>query len=219
MNELHLPPPRPSFLKNRPEVPKLLTPLRRRLRDAYVAASDRGWLGLVPVKTHVVICGFPRSGTTLLQLMVETSTPRAKAFGNERSGLSVARYTWPVRSSLPHLEEAGRHLPRQRDPRLLPGPPHAGPLHPQRPGPAGRADVRLRRQAGVLRTGGEVARRLRPHSVPAGVPRRDAGRVPATWWNGRTTSRSRSRGSSAARTCGSSTSSTPPCLSTSTRGR
>lgn len=91
------PPPRPAFLKNRPEVPRLLTPLRRKLRDLYIEASDRSWLGLVPLQTHVVICGFPRSGTTLLQLMVETSTPGAKTFGNERSGMAVARYTWPGR--------------------------------------------------------------------------------------------------------------------------
>lgn len=92
-----IPPGKPAFLKQRPEVPRLLTPLRRRLRDVYVEASDRGWFGLTPVETHVVICGFPRSGTTLLQLMVETSTPEAKAFGNERSGMAVARYTWPGR--------------------------------------------------------------------------------------------------------------------------
>ena len=90
-------PPKPSFLKTRHDPPRLLTPLRRRLRRLYIEAADRGWLGLVPLKTHVVICGFPRSGTTLLQLMVETATPNAKVFGKERSGLTVARYTWPGR--------------------------------------------------------------------------------------------------------------------------
>lgn len=88
-------PPQPDFLRVRHDPPRLLTPLRRRLRDVYVNASDRGWFGLVPLETHVVICGFPRSGTTLLQVMLETSAAGAKSFGKERSAMSVARYTWP----------------------------------------------------------------------------------------------------------------------------
>jgi hypothetical protein len=90
-------PPPPAFLRVRHEPPRLLTPLRRRLRRAYVRAAERGWFGLMPLDTHVVICGFPRSGTTLLQLMLETSASDAKSFGRERSALSVARYTWPGR--------------------------------------------------------------------------------------------------------------------------
>jgi hypothetical protein len=90
-------PPQPAFLKVRKDPPRLLTPLRRRLRSTYVSAAERGWFGLVPLRTHVVICGFPRSGTTLLQLMLETSASDAKSFGRERSALSVARYTWPGR--------------------------------------------------------------------------------------------------------------------------
>ena len=88
-------PPKPSFLKDRDPGSGVLSPLRRSIRDAYIAAADRGWFGLTPLKTHVVICGFPRSGTTLLQLMLETATPNALAFGRERGGLGVARYTWP----------------------------------------------------------------------------------------------------------------------------
>lgn len=90
-------PPRPAFLKVRHDPPRVLTPLRRRLRDVYVRASEQGWFGLVPLRTHVVICGFPRSGTTLLQLMLETSASDARSFGRERSALSVAKYTWPGR--------------------------------------------------------------------------------------------------------------------------
>jgi hypothetical protein len=90
-------PPKPTFVHFHEVPPKLLTPLRRRLRDVYIGATDRGWFGLTPLQTHVVICGFPRSGTTLLQLMLETATPGALTFGRERSGLSVARYTWPGR--------------------------------------------------------------------------------------------------------------------------
>jgi hypothetical protein len=90
-------PPRPAFLKGRRDPPRLLTPLRRHLRHVYVRAAERGLFGLVPLQTHVVICGFPRSGTTLLQVMLETSATDAKSFGRERSALSVARYTWPGR--------------------------------------------------------------------------------------------------------------------------
>jgi hypothetical protein len=78
----------------------VLTPLRRRLRHAYVRMAEEGWFGLKPLQTHVVICGFPRSGTTMLQLMFETAVADAKAFGRERSGLSVARYTWPGRHAV-----------------------------------------------------------------------------------------------------------------------
>jgi len=97
MSEPILPPPRPAFFRQRHDPPKLLTPLRRRLRQVYIRAAERGWFGLVPFETHVVICGFPRSGTTMLQLMFETSAADAKAFGRERSALGVARYTWPGR--------------------------------------------------------------------------------------------------------------------------
>ena len=90
-------PPKPAFLKERVDPPRALTPLRRRIRAAYVRAVDRRWFGLVPIQSHVVICGFPRSGTTLLQAMLETSAVGAKAFGRERSALTVARYTWPGR--------------------------------------------------------------------------------------------------------------------------
>jgi hypothetical protein len=94
------PPPKPAFLRHRNDPPRLLTPLRRRLRHAYVRMTEAGWLGLKPLKTHVVICGFPRSGTTMLQLMFESAVADAQAFGRERSGLSVARYTWPGRHSV-----------------------------------------------------------------------------------------------------------------------
>lgn len=90
-------PAKPSFLTERDEGPHLLTPVRRRLRDTYINVADRGWFGLTALDAHIVICGYPRSGTTLLQLMLETSTANALAFGRERGGLGVARYTWPGR--------------------------------------------------------------------------------------------------------------------------
>ena len=90
-------PAKPAFLTERDEGPHLLTPVRRRLRDAYISVADRGWFGLTPLEAHVVVCGYPRSGTTLLQAMLETSAADALAFGRERGGLGVAKYTWPGR--------------------------------------------------------------------------------------------------------------------------
>jgi len=90
-------PPKPAFLNEGIDPPRLLTPMRRRLRDLYIGLADRGWFGLTPLDAHVVVCGYPRSGTTLLQLMLETSTADALVFGRERGGRSAARYTWPGR--------------------------------------------------------------------------------------------------------------------------
>ena len=54
-------------------------------------------LGLLPPRSHVVICGFPRSGTTLLHVMVQASIPDVLAFRRERFGLFVARTVWSGR--------------------------------------------------------------------------------------------------------------------------
>jgi hypothetical protein len=131
-------PSQPAFLKVRRDPSRLLTPLRRRLRHAYVRATELGLLGLVPLKTHVVICGFPRSGTTLLQAMLEVSAANARSYGRERSALAVAKYTWPGRnpiviSKLPddifrvdqirdyyrHLRTDVRFIVSVRDPRAV----------------------------------------------------------------------------------------------------
>jgi hypothetical protein len=72
-----------------------LSPVRRRLKRAALKFVDAGWLGFVPLEAHLVICGFPRSGTTLLQLMVETAYPSARTFGVERSGLGAANNDFP----------------------------------------------------------------------------------------------------------------------------
>ena len=63
--------------------------------DTFGRAGTR--LGLLPSRSHVVICGFPRAGTTLLHLMVQTSIPDILAFRRERFGLFVARTVWPRR--------------------------------------------------------------------------------------------------------------------------
>ncbi|MBI1923533.1 sulfotransferase domain-containing protein [Candidatus Poribacteria bacterium] len=66
---------------------KFLSPVRRRIRRLILATIDKGWLGLKPLQTHVVICGFPRSGSTLLLLIAETCVSDAKTFGQERPAL------------------------------------------------------------------------------------------------------------------------------------
>jgi hypothetical protein len=52
---------------------------------------DRGWFGLVPLRTHVVICGFPRSGSTLLQLMLASALSNPRSFRTEVPALEAAR--------------------------------------------------------------------------------------------------------------------------------
>ena len=50
-------------------------------------AIDKGWFGLNPLQTHVVVCGFPRSGSTPLLLIIETCVSKVKTFGQERPAL------------------------------------------------------------------------------------------------------------------------------------
>jgi len=88
-------------MKERPVPP--LAPIRRFLRRLAIRILDRGWFGSVPLEGHLVICGFPRSGTTLLQLMVQTAVPTVRAFGRERSGLGVAQNHWPKAGQEPYL--------------------------------------------------------------------------------------------------------------------
>ncbi|WP_197444190.1 sulfotransferase family protein [Maioricimonas rarisocia] len=77
--------------KQRPslQLPKsLLFPFRRRIVDL----TERGWFGGRLLRRHIVICGFPRSGSTLLQLMVEACVRDIRTFGRERRGLEMAKY-------------------------------------------------------------------------------------------------------------------------------
>lgn len=53
--------------------------------------ADRGWFGASPLRTHVVVCGFPRSGSTLLQLMIEACVDDVRTYGRERRGMEAAR--------------------------------------------------------------------------------------------------------------------------------
>lgn len=86
--------PRPDFppetmARRKPtfQFPKtLLQPARR-----WIAKStDQGWLPGTPLERQIVICGFPRSGTTLLQLLLESCTRNLGCFGKERRALEIA---------------------------------------------------------------------------------------------------------------------------------
>jgi hypothetical protein len=93
-------PPKPGFLTERKTVRGPLAPLRALAKRQVLAALDRGWFGATPLQNHVVMCGFPRSGTTLLQLMVETAYPGARTFHRERAALAAIQNTWPGRHAM-----------------------------------------------------------------------------------------------------------------------
>ena len=80
--------------------------IRRGLMSALYCFPDRGRFGLTPLEKHVLICGFPRSGTTMLQLMLENAMPQARRFGCEVGGWRAATYSWRnhrvVISKVPH---------------------------------------------------------------------------------------------------------------------
>ncbi len=62
--------------------------------DAAVSGCRSGVLGLRPLRKHILICGFSRSGTTLLQLMLENAIPETRPFGRETGGWRAATYCW-----------------------------------------------------------------------------------------------------------------------------
>ncbi len=82
----------PDFASNRPPRQNLRSRLSRRVRRWLLDAIDAGRWGLTPLQTHVVICGFPRSGTTLLQLMMASCLGGARTFPRERRAQYVAEY-------------------------------------------------------------------------------------------------------------------------------
>ena len=67
--------------------------LRRAFASAVTRAIDSGWTTRTPLRTHIVICGFPRAGTTLLSLMMQVAYSTAKAFPKERAAFRVAYRT------------------------------------------------------------------------------------------------------------------------------
>lgn len=64
------------------------------LRSLSHRVVDRGLFGLNPLESHVVICGFPRSGSTLLLLIIECCVKGARTFGSGRPAETVAQYAW-----------------------------------------------------------------------------------------------------------------------------
>lgn len=51
---------------------------------------DTGLFGLTPLRKHIVICGYPRTGSTMLQLMLEHAYPQARCFTREVPGHKAA---------------------------------------------------------------------------------------------------------------------------------
>jgi hypothetical protein len=64
--------------------------LRRAISNTVIRAIDSGWTTRTPLQAHIVICGFPRAGTTLLALMLQVAYTTAKAFPKERAAFRVA---------------------------------------------------------------------------------------------------------------------------------
>ncbi len=60
-------------------------------RPATIGVTDRGWFGRTPLETHVVICGFARSGSSLLQAMIRSVVADAQTFPDETRALVAAR--------------------------------------------------------------------------------------------------------------------------------
>lgn len=64
-------------------------------RVAVRGLGDRGLLraaGVAPLKTHAVVCGFPRTGSTLLQVMVEACVSGVDTYPGEVAALHAARF-------------------------------------------------------------------------------------------------------------------------------
>lgn len=58
----------------------------------WIWGVDQGFWGQNRLETHVVMCGFPRCGTTLCQLMCQTCIDDIQCYGEERKGLEKARF-------------------------------------------------------------------------------------------------------------------------------
>lgn len=71
--------------------------LRRPIKRTALWFVDHSWFGLTPLEKHIVIAGFPRGGTTLVQAILESCTEGAKVYGAESRGLNSAKYA--LRSS------------------------------------------------------------------------------------------------------------------------
>lgn len=72
----------------------LLKRFRRWLWGPVFRICDTGWFGLKPLRTHILICGYQRSGTTMLLAMMEYAMPDARQFNREISGWRAATWEW-----------------------------------------------------------------------------------------------------------------------------
>jgi hypothetical protein len=76
---------RPSRLR------RLRRKTERAVRRSTIRITDRGWLGRTPLRCHVVVCGFARSGSSLLQVMVRACVDDVKTFPDETRALVASR--------------------------------------------------------------------------------------------------------------------------------
>lgn len=97
--------PRPSVIPPRPTLPaqpvsrthwgkrdRQIRVLSWPLRRIQVAWQDSHWSRGPKLRTHVVMCGFPRSGTTLCQLMAQSCVKDLTCFPREVCGLDAAQF-------------------------------------------------------------------------------------------------------------------------------
>jgi hypothetical protein len=86
-------PPHPAFCHGWPwPRTDLIGAARHSIKRLVLRAVDQGWFGLHPLQTHVSMCGFQRSGSTLLQLMVETCVSDVRTFGKEYWAPAAAQF-------------------------------------------------------------------------------------------------------------------------------
>ena len=67
------------------------TATREGARRVVRAAVDSGVPGLRPLQKHLVVCGFPRAGSTLFQVMVDLCIADVRTFSEEVDALWAAR--------------------------------------------------------------------------------------------------------------------------------
>ena len=83
-------PPIPDFAKTKSQR-GLYAKLSARTKLLILAAVDRGWFRTA-LRGHLVICGFPRAGSTLLHLMISTCVDAVHRFPKEKNALVAAQY-------------------------------------------------------------------------------------------------------------------------------
>ncbi|MCA9712479.1 MAG: hypothetical protein KDK70_42010, partial [Myxococcales bacterium] len=61
------------------------------VKKSVMVATDLGLFGRTPLQMHIVICGFPRSGSTVLQLVLETCLEGVRGTHGEMAAIRAAR--------------------------------------------------------------------------------------------------------------------------------